>query len=86
MTYADYLPPLFLAWSIQAVGIVPDIVVEQARLETLSEGGIRESDLRGALDVGTNGEAEAASAAEVEDYQLQRALDLIHSISLAMRH
>jgi len=83
LTTARYYTPS--GNSIQAVGIVPDIVVEQARLEAIAEGGIRESDLRGALDVGTNGADEVTTNGEVEDYQLQRALDLIHGISLAMR-
>ncbi|MEZ5668056.1 MAG: S41 family peptidase [Alphaproteobacteria bacterium] len=82
LTTARYYTPS--GRSIQAVGIVPDIEVEQARLETLEEGGIRESDLRGALDVGANGEDSDNGPAEVEDYQLQRALDLVHGISLAL--
>ena len=82
LTTARYYTPS--GRSIQAVGIVPDIVVEQAVLETLEERGIRESDLRGALDVGSNGDDERDGPEEVEDYQLQRALDLVHGISLAL--
>lgn len=82
LTTARYYTPS--GNSIQAVGIVPDIIVEQARLETVEERGIRESDLRGALDVGTNGEDTAVSAEALEDYQLERAIDLVHGISLAL--
>lgn len=82
LTTARYYTPS--GNSIQAVGIVPDIIVEQARLETVEERGIRESDLRGALDVGDNGEDTAVSAEALEDYQLERAIDLVHGISLAL--
>lgn len=76
--------------SIQAEGISPDIVVEPARIETLSTGkGRREADLRGALKNkgGTNGdtsetEQEKKKEKRPTDYQLDRALDLIQGISL----
>ena len=83
LTTARYYTPS--GRSIQAVGIVPDIVVEQATLQTVEESGIRESDLRGALDVDTNGEDDSLEIEEIQDYQLQRAIDLVHGISLAMR-
>ncbi|MGF1625216.1 MAG: S41 family peptidase [Alphaproteobacteria bacterium] len=83
LTTARYYTPS--GRSIQAVGIEPDIEVEQATLQTVEERSIRESDLRGALDVGTNGVDEDAGVVEIEDYQLQRAIDLVHGISLAMR-
>ncbi|HEY5598178.1 MAG TPA: S41 family peptidase [Kiloniellales bacterium] len=51
LTTARYYTPS--GRSIQATGIVPDIVVEQARLETVKDGQQRkEADLRGALDNG----------------------------------
>ena len=76
--------------SIQAEGISPDIVVEPARIETLSTGkGRREADLRGALKNkgGTNGDTsetkqEKKKEKRPTDYQLDRALDLIQGISL----
>jgi carboxyl-terminal processing protease len=83
LTTARYYTPS--GRSIQAVGIEPDIVIEQATLQTVEERGIRESDLRGALDVDTNGRREQSETRELEDYQLQRAIDLIHGISLALR-
>ena len=44
--------------SIQKVGIKPDIVVEQARVESLDQRGLlrREADLRGALNNGNESE------------------------------
>ena len=77
--------------SIQAKGIEPDIVVEQARIELLDapQRG-READLRGALEnVGATTEESDAPDAETptasdapQDYQLARALDLIRGLSL----
>ncbi|MFQ5954536.1 MAG: S41 family peptidase [Kiloniellales bacterium] len=77
--------------SIQATGIEPDIVVEQARLEKTDQvARRRERDLRGALgamedpaeeDAGGSETSDAAQEAE-EDYQLARALDLLRGISL----
>lgn len=51
LTTARYYTPS--GRSIQAVGIEPDIVVEQAKIETMAAQGLerRESDLRGALDL-----------------------------------
>ncbi|KLN59958.1 peptidase S41 [Kiloniella spongiae] len=77
--------------SIQAEGIAPDIIVEQAKIETLdTKGQRREADLRGALDNkgGTNGTSDkndddkTDEAAKPQDYQLDRALDLIQGIAL----
>ncbi len=49
LTTARYYTPS--GRSIQALGIVPDIEVEQATIEVIENGGIRsEADLRGALD------------------------------------
>ncbi|MEG3619860.1 S41 family peptidase [Magnetovibrio sp. PR-2] len=92
MTTARYYTPS--GRSIQAVGITPDIVVPQSKLESLEPTRQRrERDLRGALDK-ENGkkadeEAKANGKAKTEeeeekpvDYQLIRALDLIHGIKL----
>ncbi|MGZ9032957.1 MAG: S41 family peptidase, partial [Rhodospirillales bacterium] len=50
LTTARYYTPS--GRSIQAVGIEPDIVVEQAKIEALTQAGQRrEADLRGALDL-----------------------------------
>lgn len=91
LTTARYYTPS--GRSIQAKGIAPDIVVEPARVEKLTaSGGLRESDLRGALDnkkednvkaANDNNDAAAKDTKEdLEDYQLQRALDLINGLSL----
>ena len=86
--------------SIQKVGIEPDIVVEQARVELLDKRGLlrREVDLRGALDNGSErdkkstepsslpkskGESQSsdkAKQANRQDFQLQRALDLLRGV------
>ena len=96
LTTARYYTPS--GRSIQALGIEPDIQVEQLRLEAVSESGRqREADLRGALrnsnapaspsvpvapTNGANSENAAAVAAEVQDYQLTRALDVLRGIAL----
>ena len=78
--------------SIQGTGITPDIVVEQARIETLDAPERRsEADLRGSLDndgievedSSEDGEDGAEAAPEEEvDYQLARAIDLLRGIAL----
>jgi carboxyl-terminal processing protease len=99
--------------SIQKTGIDPDIMVEQAKIETLksAQQRRRESDLRGAIDrPGSNGEkpsietpdgrkpveqpggekkdelldrsVEGPTAQPEQDYQLQRALDLLRGVSM----
>jgi carboxyl-terminal processing protease len=95
LTTARYYTPS--GRSIQAVGIEPDIVVEQARIETIDQPKRRrEADLRGALE-NDNGEQEEKPGArnddqvsqdgedgpkKVVDYQLVRALDLVRGLSL----
>ena len=91
LTTARYYTPS--GTSIQAKGIAPDIIVEQARLETLEPGfNQREADLRGALqnedDNGKSTDPEAtednagASGGAPQDYQLNRAIDLLRGIAL----
>ncbi len=93
LTTALYYTPSGV--SIQAKGIEPGIMVEQARVE-LIDGGIRrrEENLRGALEnsnvkpTGAKMETpaepspEGAEESSLEDYQLARALDLLHGIAL----
>lgn len=94
LTTARYYTPS--GTSIQATGIEPDINVPQAKLEVVDATNRRsEADLRNRLDNDTgNGddnrsdadedEAEnAAEPAQRADYQLQRALDAITTISLS---
>lgn len=96
LTTARYYTPS--GRSIQAVGIEPDIVVEQARIETVAQARERrEADLRGALDrqPAAEGEPKAGSPSEPAapdeaagqpapgpDYQLIRAIDLVRGLSL----
>lgn len=93
LTTARYYTPA--GRSIQAVGIEPDIEVQQARIEPVEKaGGRRESDLRGALE-NENGEqddkadkaetkpdGEKKEAKKPQDYQLSRAVDLLRGLSL----
>jgi len=86
MTTSRYYTPS--GRSIQAVGVTPDIVVPQSKVEVLEPATQRrERDLRGALDKENGANADAAAkdqvnAAAQDDYQLTRALDLIRAISL----
>jgi carboxyl-terminal processing protease len=95
LTTARYFTPS--GRSIQALGIDPDITVEQVTLAEAEAGrpGRREADLRGALSNpnGDNGvdeevpaEDEAAAPTPEEgsggDYQLARAIDLLRGLAL----
>ena len=81
LTTADYYTPA--GRSIQAKGIDPNIVVDQARPQTLESSSLREENLRGRLDNPAAEEDENAPAApERTDYQLSRAIDLLRGISL----
>ncbi|CAG0907231.1 unnamed protein product, partial [Cyprideis torosa] len=92
LTTARYYTPS--GRSIQAEGIEPDISIEQAKLEEIkSYRRTRESDLRGAISNDSKvqqklkeetekatGEKEEAD--EPEDYQLNRAMDLLRGVVL----
>jgi carboxyl-terminal processing protease len=92
LTTARYYTPS--GRSIQAQGIDPDIVVEPARLEKLDQPRARrEADLRGALrnDQQQQQQQQQQPGAEgggqtqadgAEDYQLQRAFDLLRGLAL----
>lgn len=92
LTTARYYTPS--GRSIQAKGIDPDIVVEQAKIENVEAlKRLRESDLRGALDNGKKNDKAANDNDQEEDkdkkdkdkpvdYQLLRALDLLNGLSL----
>ncbi|MFL5337136.1 MAG: S41 family peptidase [Geminicoccaceae bacterium] len=94
LTTARYYTPA--GTSIQAKGIVPDIEVHQANVETLDDDpGRREADLRGRLqnEQATSAETKPAQPPEMgeppadgKDYQLSRALDLLRGISLYEGH
>jgi carboxyl-terminal processing protease len=98
LTTARYYTPS--GRSIQALGIDPDIQVEQLRLEAVDDNGrLREADLKGALrnpnataapavtvtpsdSSAKDANAKAAVAAEVQDYQLTRAIDVLRGITI----
>ncbi|MBL6945148.1 MAG: S41 family peptidase [Rhodospirillales bacterium] len=91
LTTARYYTPS--GRSIQQVGIEPDIEVHPAKVETIDRPrGRRESDLRGALENGDQSDSdnglgkpgeETDDEMEVpQDYQLDRALDLLRGIAL----
>ena len=82
LTTARYYTPS--GRSIQALGIAPDIVVEQpprAPESTEDEAGAAnhdrsEADLRGSLE-----NAEEAAKLRLEDYQLAYAIDILKGLS-----
>jgi carboxyl-terminal processing protease len=87
LTTARYYTPS--GRSIQAVGIEPDILVELAKIEAISQSRTTsEADLRGALKNGNGEDAEEAKDKpkpdenKARDYQLDRALDLIRGVAM----
>jgi carboxyl-terminal processing protease len=86
LTTARYYTPA--GTSIQAKGIVPDIEVVQARVEEIDQGEARrEADLRNRLenDQASDGEQTASQTVPEEgeeDYQLDRALDLLRGVAM----
>jgi carboxyl-terminal processing protease len=91
LTTARYYTPS--GRSIQATGIVPDVVTEEAKVtkrEKTSEDAIKESDLSGHLENkksnGKKGKTETKPTVKLdtsgEDYQLQEALNLLKGISI----
>jgi carboxyl-terminal processing protease len=94
LTTARYYTPS--GNSIQAKGIVPDLIVKQAKIEELDPLSSRkESDLKGHLENPKEGNStlekikKENSTSEIDnkkiDYQLNRAKDLLEGISLYNR-
>ncbi len=87
LTTARYFTPQ--GRSIQAEGIVPDIVVERAKITSMEARQIKESDLQGSLD-GTSeanpqdlgSESEALTSLRENDNQLYEALTLLRGVNL----
>ena len=81
MTTARYYTPS--GDSIQLHGVTPDILIEQARLESIPETQPREASEERALDNDQELlEPSQASIAHPEDYQLTRAIDLLRGVWL----
>ena len=91
LTTARYYTPS--GRSIQGKGIDPDIVVEQMKLEAISDSDRRrEADLPGALDVkpaptpadsgAKPADGQGAGTTTPDDYQLNHALDVLRGITL----
>jgi carboxyl-terminal processing protease len=90
LTTARYYTPK--GRSIQASGIEPDIVTEEAKVtKTEKAGGIKEADLAGHLEQVKKAEPEPAgtgtpSSTAGEDYQLQEAMNLLKGINILSKH
>ncbi len=91
LTTARYYTPS--GRSIQAKGIEPDIEVLPAQVKPLENYGlsIKEAELSGALkneeeETAKNIKKQNLSAEEMEDYQLVRALDLVHALNLYQKN
>ena len=91
LTTARYYTPS--GRSIQAKGIDPDIYVPQSKVEVIENNNSRkESNLRGHLDekssesdtnvINNNSEIDEKDTKSLNDYQLNRAIDLLKSISV----
>lgn len=85
LTTARYFTPK--GRSIQAAGIVPDIITEQAKLtKAETRDRLKESDLAGHLknnkNTGKSKDNKKKEPAEEKDYQLQEALNLLKGISI----
>ena len=91
LTTARYYTPS--GTSIQAKGIDPDIYVPQSKIEVLEKRTTRkEADLRGHLEEEDKNKKESKDSvknkekkkvnSEIEDYQLNRAIELIRSINV----
>ena len=82
LTTAKYYTPS--GKSIQQTGINPDILVEQSELKPIVTNSRQESDLKNSIEneqINTN-DSEKKKSAEVSDYQLMRAFDLIAALNI----
>ncbi|MCR9130441.1 MAG: S41 family peptidase [Alphaproteobacteria bacterium] len=88
LTTARYYTPA--GRSIQATGIVPDILVSPRRLDPEAPTGFTEADLRNSLQNETGAEREEVDETSIEqppedwpegeDYQLHRAIEVLESL------
>ena len=82
LTTAKYYTPS--GKSIQQTGINPDILVEQSELKPIVTNSRQESDLKNSIEneqINTD-DSEKKKSAEVSDYQLMRAFDLIAALNI----
>ena len=82
LTTAKYYTPS--GKSIQQTGINPDILVEQSELKPIVTSSRQESDLKNSIEneqINTN-DTKKKTSAEVSDYQLMRAFDLISALNI----
>ena len=86
LTTARYYTPS--GRSIQATGIVPDVITEEAKVtkRDKAEDGIKEADLSGHLENKSKAPAKESKSAKLDtggdDYQLQEALNLLKGIAI----
>lgn len=83
LTTARYYTPS--GESIQGKGIEPDIIIEQGTFETQEFRRLSEADLKDSLDSENNtveNNKEVKKSDLLKDYQLARAIDLIHGIHI----
>ena len=83
LTTARYYTPS--GESIQGKGIEPDIIIEQGTFETQEFRRLSEADLKDSLDSENNtveNNKEEKGSDLLKDYQLARAIDLIHGINI----
>ena len=85
LTTARYYTPSGV--SIQGKGISPDIIIEQGTFESNEFKRFSESDLKDSLDSelneNTNKDSDEENKGSLnKDYQLERALELIHAINI----
>jgi carboxyl-terminal processing protease len=90
LTTARYFTPT--GRSIQAEGIVPDIVVERARVTSMEARQIKESDLKGSLNSNADAnpqdagsESESLTNLRENDNQLYEALTLLRGVNLLVK-
>lgn len=89
LTTARYFTPS--GRSIQAAGILPDVITEEAKITKRDKGAedtLKEADLAGHLENNTKPKPGAKKDVSVkldtagDDYQLQEALNLLKGISI----
>ena len=68
--------------SIQNSGIVPDVLVRQGTLNIEDRAVMREADLVGRLDNPDGNDASDMNISDIEDYQLQEAVNMLRGLAV----